>query len=49
MSCYIDKVIIFISIDVKCYLNICRNSKDSPNTMIDLVCALHAFVHLTTW
>jgi len=46
MSHYIHKIIIFISSNVKCYQNISRNSKDSPNTMFDLVCALHVFVYL---
>jgi len=43
----VHKIIISILSSVKCYHNICRNSKDLTNTMIALVCALYIFVHLT--
>ena len=31
------------------YGNICRNSKDCQNTLVNLACMLHIFELLTAW
>jgi len=48
MSRHGQMMINFISNYVKCYQNICSNSKDYLNLIVELVCAFHIFVLLST-